>query len=276
MTPLVSRFEHIELDSSKRIDSLASRYLEIRSEIVGGVENLLSADNPAFTSITGFSPEILIEIIRKNAKPTRIPKEKRKPFNDIYRSDLGELLMVDYFEKECCSDARDRYIIPIKNLWDRELDNSPGRGFDAIGYKSSKGKHTLLLGEAKVSGDLKSPPPVVDQTTDSIYNNHSRSKSDVRYLEQRISNYVKKVGVEHKGILSAVLLSLAMGFHDKYEIVYGCCLVRDNTCYNDTDYGKMKTDEKTFLPGIVHFIIYSFDKTLSEIVELFYDKIETA
>ena len=275
MTPSNSSFDYKEL-TSKHIESLANRYLDIRSSISNNATMLLSGDNPAFASLDGFSADALKEIIRRNAKPVRIDKAKRMAFNDIYRSDLGELLLVNYFENECSTDENKRYIIPVKNIWDRELDSAPGRGFDAIGYNPNNGRPSLLVGEAKVSGDLKSPPPVVDQTDDSIFKNHSRTKTDTSYLEQRIANYVRKVGVEHKVTLSAILFSIGMGFHDKYEIVYGCCLVRDKNCYKDTDYGKMKTEEKIFSPGKVHFVIFSFDETISKIVESFYNQIEAA
>lgn len=257
------------------IQGLADRYLAIRSALADGTYSLLDAENPAFASLEGFNPENLKKVIKENAKPLRIDKSKRLPVNDIYRSDLGELLLIDYFEKEC--DESDFYVVPLKNLWDRELDNLPGRGYDLLGYKfDNSTKPILLLGEAKVSAQAKNPPDVVDKSEDCIYNNHMKSKTDAKYLEQRLANYVKKVGLDHRTVLSAILLMIAQGQHELYEVVYGCCLVRDSTCCDDKDFGKMRDDETNFSPGFVHFVIYCFDKKLSEVVDLFYDKIDAA
>ena len=42
-----------------------------------------------------------------------------------------------------------------------------------------------------------------------------------------------------------------------------------------TDYGKVKTNEKDFEPGKVHFSILSFkDKSIDETVDLFYKKVQ--
>ena len=259
------------------IQSLAERYLQVRTSSEDTQSAILLANNPIFTTLEGFDPSVILEIIKQNAKPQRIAKEKRRPLNDIYRSDLGELLMVNYFEKECADKDEELFIIPIKNLFDRELDNQPGRGYDVIGYrKSYDGKIILLLGEAKVSEQKKGPPDVVDVTQDSMYSNHFKSKSDIKFVEKRIANLVKKVSAKHKTILALLLFWISTEKNDVFEIVYGCCLVRDHTCIDVGDYGKMKAEADLFLPGTVNFIIYCFDKEIREVVDLFHSKIIAA
>ena len=259
------------------IQSLAERYLQVRTSSEDTQGAILLANNPIFTTLEGFDPSVILEIIKQNAKPQRIAEEKRRPLNDIYRSDLGELLMVNYFEKECADKDEELFIIPIKNLFDRELDNQPGRGYDVIGYrKSYDGKIILLLGEAKVSEQKKGPPDVVDVTPDSMYSNHFKSKSDIKFVEKRIANLVKKVSAKHKAILALLLFWISTEKNDVFEIVYGCCLVRDHTCIDEGDYGKMKAEADLFLPGTVNFIIYCFDKEISEVVDLFHSKIIAA
>ena len=73
-----------------------------------------------------------------------------------------------------------------------------------------------------------------------------------------------QINIEHQGI------------DDSVNITYGCTLIRDFECVNETsDFGKMKLNKQDFEPGKVHFSILSFsDKTIAETVELFYEKIQ--
>jgi len=80
--------------------------------------------------------------------PERVTSQK---FRDIYRSDLGEILLTLYFDIENGEFGKD-FIIPVKNIWDRELNDLPGRGLDLTGYMQKDGIVEILLGEAKVWG----------------------------------------------------------------------------------------------------------------------------
>lgn len=100
----------------------------------------------------GFNVEKLKQVIRKNAVAVDLKREQGLTpaiLNDIYRSDLGELLMTYYFEEKIGEDKR--YVIPLKNISSRELAQLPGRSLDAIGYRIDNGLFNILLGEAKVS-----------------------------------------------------------------------------------------------------------------------------
>ena len=81
--------------------------------------------------------------------PIREIGEVPSIINDIYRSDLGEILTTYYFEEKL--PEGERFIIPLKNISMRERFDMPGRGIDAIGYRLEEdGKIELLLSEAKV------------------------------------------------------------------------------------------------------------------------------
>jgi hypothetical protein len=99
---------------------------------------------------------------------------------DIYRSDLGELLLTYYFEEKL--PQNERFIIPYKNIPNRELASQPGRGLDAIGYRLNKDRIQLLVGEGKVSFQQKNPPDVVDYNKDSIYHIQKKFKDNLELL----------------------------------------------------------------------------------------------
>jgi hypothetical protein len=246
--------------------------LDVRSEIIADISKLDT--DPRFKNL-GFSTDQLKEVIRKNTKPERVAKVGRKKgvHRDIYRSDLGELLLTVYFE-ECVGDEK-CFVIPIKNIWDRELNDLPGRGFDTVGYKVNSKGIKLLLGESKVSSEDKNPPQVVDQSDDSIYKSQLKNHKDKGYLTKRLSNYVKKVSSDHVEHLGTVLLCIEAGMSDEYEVVYGCCLIREKSYLNEKkDFGKLKINVKEFDPHKVHFALISFDKKLEDVVDLFHKKVE--
>jgi hypothetical protein len=134
----------------------------------------------------------------------------------------------------------------------------------------------ILLGEAKVSADKKSPPPVVDTTEDSIFKTQSKHKNETSVVLQRLSDYARRLNVKDAEILGFAIVSIEHQLTDNYSITYGCTLIRDHTCVKeDSDFGKMKTKEKEFEPGKVHFSILSFsNKSIKETVDLFYAKVQ--
>ncbi len=194
--------------------------------------------------------------------------------NDIYRSDLGELLMTYFFEEKI--NKEERFTIPLKNISDRELAAQPGRGLDAVGYRLEGNVVNILLGEAKVSAEKKSPPQVVDSTEDSIYKSQKKNKEDVKRLVDRLSDHCRKLQTKDATILGLGILLLENEDSDSYKITYGCTLIRDSECVNEEkDYGKVKSNSSEFDPNQIRFAILSFtDKNILETVNLFYQKVQ--
>ncbi|MFN7776160.1 hypothetical protein, partial [Flavobacterium sp.] len=257
------------------IKKFAEMYLKQRSQTQF---NISSIEEQVLFKNLGFGTDALKQIITKNTIPIDKKREQGlepKVLNDIYRSDLGELLMTYYFEEKLPDG--ERFVIPLKNITFRERAELPGRGLDAIGYrKIGDSQVEILLGEAKVSSDKKSPPPVVDTTKDSIYNTQLNHKNKTPIVIQRLSDYWRRLGGKDAEILGFAIISIEHQLTDNFSITYGCTLVRDHTCVNESsDFGKMKTNQSDFEPGKVHFSILSFsDKTIKDTVNLFYSKVQ--
>ena len=159
----------------KFIDKFAEKYVEQRIALSStGIDEALKVSEGLGT---GFDLSQIKSLVKQNAvyvDPIREKGGTPNPVNDIYRSDLGELLTTYYFEEKL--DEGHRYIIPAKNISTRERYDMPGRGIDAIGYRIKEdGTYELLIAEAKVSGQKQNPPAVVDQTDDSIYKTHKNT-----------------------------------------------------------------------------------------------------
>lgn len=259
----------------KFIDKFAEKYIEQRKALSSAViEEALKVSEGLGT---GFDLSQIKTIVRQNAvyiDPIREKGGKPNPVNDIYRSDLGELLTTYYFEEKL--DEGHRYIIPAKNISTRERYDMPGRGIDAIGYRiKDDGTYELLISEAKVSGQKQNPPSVVDQTEDSIYKTHKNYHDNAKILKQRLVEFSKNL----KGQDLIAILCIVVDIENKtnkYAITYGCGLIRDYTCVDETkDFGKMKSHAKEFDPGNIHFAILSFtEETIDSTIDLFYKKVQ--
>lgn len=254
------------------IDKFAERYVKQRSKMnPETLERAISLD-------CGMDISALQRIIRSNSCYVDSEREAGRtplPLNDIYRSDLGELLTTYYFEEKL--PEGERYVIPLKNISERERYDMPGRGLDAIGYRvEADGSYTLLLSETKVSSEKRNPPQVVDVKEDSIYKTQKAHHDNQPMVLQRLTDYVRKLSSgENLFVLGCIVIMLEKGEHDGLHITYGCGLVRDTTCVDsELDFGKMKTNVEEFRPGEVDFAVYSFtQKTIEETVDLFYHKV---
>ena len=269
----MARFNCFEIKVfDKFIDKFAERYVQQRSYVDTAVLEEAAALN------CDLNTDALISIIKSQSvfvDPAREKGEVPNPLNDIYRSDLGELLTTYYFEEKLPD--RERYIIPLKNISTRERYDMPGRGLDALGYrKESDGSITLLLAEAKVSEQKSNPPGVVDANKDSLYKSQKIHHDDEPMVLQRLTEYLRHISVtEDATALGCLVVWMHAKQKDKYHITYGCGLVRDYTCLDkDKDFGKFKSSVDEFRLGQVNFEIFSFtEKTIAETVELFYKKV---
>lgn len=259
----------------KFLDKFAEKYIEQRTALSSSViEEALKVSEGLGT---GFDLSQIKSIVKQNAvyiDPIREKGDTPNPVNDIYRSDLGELLTTYYFEEKL--DDGQRYIIPAKNISTRERYDMPGRGIDAIGYRIKEdGTYELLIAEAKVSGQKQNPPAVVDQTSDSIYKTHKKYHDNPDTLKQRLVEFSKNLDTKDVIAIMFFVISLENKTNN-CEITYGCGLVRDYTCVDETkDYGKMQSNANEFDPGNIHFAILSFtEETIDSTIDLFYKKVQ--
>lgn len=275
----MDRFKKLDVRVfDKFIDKFADRYIKQRSAFVCGKDMEELASKVSSTDC-GFDTDALLKIIMEQSIPIDPPRRSGShpiPVKDIYRSDLGELLLTYYFEEK--TEAGARFFIPVKNISVRERPDKPGRGIDAIGYRINDGKPNILLGEAKVSSEKKNPPSVVDEKPDSIYKTQKKYHDNKDIVLERLTDYLKRIPSSFVAFvaIAGVVVNMKSGKDNEYSVTYGCGLVRDYTCVDESrDFGKMKSCEDEFDPGTVDFVIFSFtEKTIEETVDLFYQKIQ--
>lgn len=269
----MDRFQVFEVKVfDKFIDKFAERYVQQRSSVNE------EAVRKATEIECGLDTKALMTVIRRNAcfiDPNREAGQTPAPVNDIYRSDLGELLTTYYFEEKL--PEGERFIIPLKNISSRELPGMPGRGIDAIGYRLEEdGTFTVLLSEAKVSEEMRNPPQVVSEREDSLYKTHKKYHDNPPMVLERLTDYLRKQSSGETVLaLGCIVVYMEKGMTDYYKFTYGCGLIRDTTCVDETkDFGKMRSNVGEFRPGEVDFAIFTFtEKSISEAVDLFYRRV---
>ncbi len=258
----------------KFIDKFAHKYIEQRSayktpdlgDLLQAAENLGS----------GFDLSQIKSVIQRNSvyvDPSRETGAEPMVIRDIYRSDLGELLTTYYFEEKLGD--TERYIIPAKNISTRERYDMPGRGVDAIGYRlKDDGQLELLIAEAKASAQQGMTPSVVDGAGDSIYNSLKNYHDNPEVANQRLVEYLKFLSRKDMIAILCFVIDITNG--KTPNITYGCGLVRDYTCVDESkDYGKMKLNASEFVPGNIHFAIFSFtEATIESTIEKFYRRVQ--
>lgn len=256
------------------VSELATKYINLRTATRF---SFTKQEEGQFFSNTGFDCSYIHDIIKKYCVPSVrecIKKDQKLPrYGDIYRSDLGELLMTIYFEEEI-EDER-KFRIPLKTITNREIAELPARGLDAIGYRKEGDKFKVLLGEAKVSEERKNPPQVVHQSADSIYNQQLKKIKDKKFLLNRLTDFSRKLDNEDALCICIIIAFIEQERIQDYEIICGCALIRDLECVDTAkDYGKLKTHAQELNPANIHFIIISFDKSIPETVALFCNEVK--
>lgn len=258
----------------KFIVKFSEMYIKQRSETKFDYS---SFDESLLFQKHGFDSTDLKRIITKNSvalDTKREAGEKHKTvMTDVYRSDLGELLLTYYFENKL--PETEKFIIPYKNISNRELAAQPGRGLDAIGYRIDGDRIRLLIGEGKVSHQTKNPPDVVDYTNDSIYSTQKKFKDDKKLLANRLTDHCRNLTGEAADTIGLASLLLECGRDNELDLVFGCALLRDSSCVKiNDDYGKFYTQQTDFDPHQITFCIMSFDKNIEDTIDLFYNKVQ--
>lgn len=260
--------------SDKFIIKFSEMYIKQRSDTRFSYDTI---DESLLFQKHGFDSTQLKKVITRNAVAKDMIREAgeihKTVLTDIYRSDLGELLLTYYFEDKL--PEAERFIIPHKNITNRELAAQPGRGLDAVGYRIDNDKISLLIGEGKVSHQQKNPPDVVDYTNDSIFNTQTKFKNNKDLLVNRLSDYSRNLTDEAAEKIGLVLLLLDFGKESEFDLVFGCALLRDVSCVKiNEDYGKFYTQQTDFDPHHITFCIMSLDKSIKDTIDLFYDKVQ--
>ncbi|MFA5316379.1 MAG: hypothetical protein WC369_03055 [Dehalococcoidales bacterium] len=243
-------------------DRLADKIIPIIKELyldlVGLKKNLAEDGLLDDTDIKKFIDDSLAATI-PDASP-KLPKQFRPR-----RADFAELLAL------ICLEELHQTIIPVKNLFYRELTGAVGRGVDILGYELHGTDLALIICEIKGSIDRDSPPSVVETGDESMKSQLYSYVSDRKKTQNRILNIHKKSTGEHKKIL-AKIAALWWKNNNVLKAVVCPFLVRKADLYKSTDFGSFNSNPDHFHPAKVRFLIVCINDDIGQLSDMLYDK----
>lgn len=255
----IDRYRVVEPDSAGLVlNILADEYMRLRSHCALPMQAV---------SVNGLS--IDASRLEARLRAATIPRRRLDNF-DIIRSDLAEMLCYALLEDEY--GTRFGY----QGVCHRETTQLPGRGIDAVGIEDGD-PLTLVLGEAKVSDEKRSPPRVVDTNDDSLRNQHRGHLRELEATASKVwnmSRHVMDMNLRDRFFVAASLLEFARW--DKLRVVSACVLVRPKDKYTKADFGSFMQSPSDFRPAYIRYWVVSLPDGVEPTVTSWYESIERA
>ncbi|MGA1813832.1 hypothetical protein VH571_15725 [Frondihabitans sp. 4ASC-45] len=258
------RLTIVEATGTDWLMDVAAIYRELRT----------STDEVLDPSVFADIDVVDVQQIQARYLRTMIPPRAGGNFS-VIRSDLAEALMGYLGEK------LHGYLYGYRSTRDRELVHLPGRGVDQIGVTTSvdsagRDVVVVLIGEAKVSAEAKSPPAVVETKDDSLRNQHLDHMSDMDKLIGKIAGASRRARGDAFMLFQVALAHLEKGNHDQVHLRSASLLVRPAGHGAETDFGSFRSAPDDFHPGKVDFMIVRTDAAdIEATIDLFHQLAST-
>lgn len=213
---------------------------------------------------------VSVDGIRKRLLSATIPTRSVGPLA-VLRSDFGELLL--YSVLESLHGTR----IGYKSIRDRETAQLPGRGIDAVGIESGApgARITLVIGEAKVSDEQRTPPRVVEPGPDSLRGQHLGHLSDRSVATSKVFDQARHVAdTELRDRLLAAALLFEAGDWRRVRVVACCVLVRSRGRFVRQDFGCFRARPQDFAPADVRFHVVCLPAEVDETIIAWSDALQ--
>ena len=238
---------------------IVQEYYSSYKELEKDLDKLLDEDN-------GFGKEGMKKFLNDCLKASIPSTDDPRPENfRPYRSDFPEILA------SLCLQELFKTEIPVDGIKSRELQGSPGRGIDIVGYETNGDKMHLILCEVKGTTSPLNPPKCVTGKEDSMDKQLLSHIMDRKKTLQRLISLYSKAPEEKKPILAKIMFLWNKGVKDKLKIFLCPFLVRESSKYKDKDYTFMKKKVKEYSPGIIRFLIVCINGDLNEISKKLYE-----
>lgn len=187
--------------------------------------------------------------------------DSQPEYLDLRRSELGEIVAAEVLH------ALFGTVIPASRIRDKEIPDMPTRGTDVVGFESREDPaFDLILGEVKVSADVRSPPGVVagmrEKIGDLITNRRSLSQELVWLRDHSSDEHLRECNLIYVSHLVRQPI---------FELVAAPILVRDESCSQVEDPGSFLTDPDE-VGARVRFIKILFRGSVLELAKLVYER----
>lgn len=213
-------------------------------------------------------PKALRELVASAAQSI-IPAPTQRtsqPWLDTARNELGEIICYAALEELFAA------TLLAKRVRHKEVPQLPSRGMDALALADDPTTtHTLrlYLSETKSSSNATSPPPVVDQSDDSLH----RQLLDAVMTRTKVSAELARAlkytsGAEQERVARAMVLWA------KAELATTVVpfLLRPKSRHGQDDFGAFRDEPSTFHPAHVAFCLVRIDGTIEALSQAVYTR----
>lgn len=219
---------------------IIDRYLQLRASLAVPLEDV------PLDELVGFDASQL----RDRLQTAAVPAHHGGPW-DIVRADFGEVV--------ACVLLEERFGTQIGTIGvrDRELRDQPGRGLDMIGVETHSDPLLLVLVEAKVSDEARTPPRVVDAADDCLRNQHLGHLTNLVETTDKVWMAAQRSrdGETRDALFKAALL-LEANHSEGLRIIAASVLVRSAAHCQDADFGTFRSSPEDYTPAVVRFLIF--------------------
>lgn len=210
--------------------------------------------------------DLAVEEVAKILRAATVPRYESGNFG-VVRSDLAEVILG--LVGETMYGSRYGY----RSVSDRELVQRPGRGIDQIGVEIDESSDaeqattrlTLVLGEAKVSTEAKSPPGVVDRGNDCLRAQHLAHLNNRDVTADKVWAASRQCADPDTQELLRIAAELfRYGIDDKIRVVAASLLVRPGTARTPRDFGTFHTASADYQPADIRFLLVRLPGDIDE------------
>ncbi|HEY4453179.1 MAG TPA: hypothetical protein VGN81_02605 [Pseudonocardiaceae bacterium] len=227
---------------------LAAEYRRLRT----------ASDQPA-AALSFDGLDLAVHEVAKILTATTVPHYEPGNFG-VVRSDLAEVILA--LVGETVYGSRYGY----RSVRDRELVQRPGRGIDQIGVEVAPTHLTLVLGEAKVSTEKKSPPGVVDRGDDCLRAQHLAHLHNRDATADKVWAASRRCADQQTQQLLRIAAELfRRRIDDKIRIVASSLLVRPSTARTPQDFGSFHRASADFQPAHIRFLLVRLADDVDEV-----------
>jgi hypothetical protein len=213
-------------------------------------------------------PAAMRELVQSAAQSTIPPPAQRtsQPWLDTARNELGEVICYAALEELFAA------TLPAKRVRHKEIPYLMSRGMDALGLAHDpQADHELrlYLSETKASSDSQSPPPVVDQTEDSLHNQLRDAIQTRTKVASELSRALKYTAGDDRDRVARGMVLWSTG---KLATTVVPFLLRPKDKHGDGDFGAFRADPSAFAPADVAFCLVRIDGTIEALAHDVYQQ----
>ncbi|HEY4023840.1 MAG TPA: hypothetical protein VGM75_34510 [Pseudonocardiaceae bacterium] len=205
--------------------------------------------------------DLAVDEVARILRAATVPHYEPGNFG-VVRSDLAEVILGLIGEQLYGS----RY--GYRSVTDRELVQRPGRGIDQIGVEIDQAatRLTLVLGEAKVSTEQKSPPGVVDRGGDCLRAQHLAHLHNRDVTADKVWAASRRCAdPETQELLRLAAELFRRHLDDKIRVVASSLMVRPSTARTPRDFGTFHTASADFRPAHIRFLLIRVPGDVDEV-----------